>query len=138
MVEKANAQEARGCAYLPELVRSGLGIVGIVIQVVTGRTQPTFTRRPWRGNVSPVLPCTGVAGLQTQFLQALSRVVGSEGRYAQPHASVICTTHSDKSIKVGKHRCKHHRKYSCHCDSKRAHGALYLAHLDSLRCSDGM
>ena len=33
MVEKANAQEARGCAYLPELVRSGIGIVGIVFAI---------------------------------------------------------------------------------------------------------
>lgn len=38
-------------------------------------TQPAFTRRPWRGNASPVLPCTCAAVYLLQFQQPLSSFV---------------------------------------------------------------
>lgn len=37
--------------------------------------QPAFTRRPWRGNASPVLPCTCAAVYLLQFQQPLSSFV---------------------------------------------------------------
>jgi len=38
-------------------------------------TQPAFTRRPWRGNASPVLPCTCATVYLLQFQQPLSSFV---------------------------------------------------------------